>query len=83
MSIYQCLQAEDMIEEVKNAFKNNLPSLDWMDDETRAAAIDKVRGGGPNLMILLCGPFKEKAYVLLCPSVQCIVPQIFKLLPMW
>ncbi|XP_052820639.1 endothelin-converting enzyme homolog isoform X2 [Mya arenaria] len=34
-------KAEDMIEEVKMAFKNNLPSLEWMDDETRAAAIDK------------------------------------------
>lgn len=34
-------RAEDMIEEVKTAFKNNLPSLSWMDDETRAAAIDK------------------------------------------
>lgn len=31
-----------MIEEVKTAFKNNLPSLSWMDDETRAAAVDKV-----------------------------------------
>ena len=31
-----------MIEEVKMAFKNNLPHLKWMDDETRAAAVDKV-----------------------------------------
>ncbi|XP_060561809.1 endothelin-converting enzyme homolog isoform X3 [Ruditapes philippinarum] len=34
-------KAEDMIEEVKTAFKNNLPSLRWMDDETRKAAVDK------------------------------------------
>ncbi|KAH3827140.1 hypothetical protein DPMN_129069, partial [Dreissena polymorpha] len=34
-------KAESMIEEVKQAFKNNLPSLDWMDDDTRTAAIDK------------------------------------------
>lgn len=32
-----------MIEEVKTAFKNNLPKLTWMDDETRAAAVDKVK----------------------------------------
>ena len=36
-------KAEVMIDEVKTAFKNDLPSLLWMDDETRAAAIDKVR----------------------------------------
>ena len=35
-------KAEVMIDEVKTAFKNDLPSLLWMDDETRAAAIDKV-----------------------------------------
>lgn len=31
-----------MIDEVKMAFKKNLPNLHWMDDETRKAAIDKV-----------------------------------------
>ena len=35
-------KAEVMVEEVKTAFKNNLPDLSWMDDLTRAAAIDKV-----------------------------------------
>ena len=35
-------KAELMIEEVKTVFKNNLPDLSWMDDQTRAAAIDKV-----------------------------------------
>ncbi|KAL4221416.1 Endothelin-converting enzyme 2 [Mactra antiquata] len=34
-------KAESMIAEIKTAFKNNLPSLSWMDDETRKAAIDK------------------------------------------
>lgn len=33
--------AEKMIGEVKTAFKNNLPYLDWMDERTRRAAIDK------------------------------------------
>lgn len=33
--------AEKMIDEVKTAFKNNLPFLDWMDAKTRAAAVDK------------------------------------------
>lgn len=30
-----------MIEEIKDAFKNNLPHLEWMDSSTRQAAIDK------------------------------------------
>ncbi|XP_069117689.1 endothelin-converting enzyme homolog isoform X2 [Argopecten irradians] len=34
-------KAEHMIDEVKAAFKNNLPNLSWMDKETRAAAEDK------------------------------------------
>ena len=37
-------KAELMIAEVKTAFKNNLPDLSWMDDQTRVAAIDKVLG---------------------------------------
>ena len=40
-------KADLMIEEVKTAFENNLPDLSWMDDQTRAAAIDKV---GVNLL---------------------------------
>ena len=36
------LQSEEMIKEIKTAFKKNLPNLDWMDDATRRAAIDKV-----------------------------------------
>ncbi|XP_021346508.1 endothelin-converting enzyme homolog [Mizuhopecten yessoensis] len=40
------VKAEAMIDEVKTAFKNNLPNLGWMDTETRAAAVDKVRLGG-------------------------------------
>ena len=34
-------QAEQMIDEVKAAFKNNLPHLQWMDAKTRKAAIEK------------------------------------------
>ena len=45
MSGDQCLnlpsQAEQMIDEVKAAFKNNLPHLQWMDAKTRKAAIEK------------------------------------------
>lgn len=32
-----------MIEEVKTAFKENLPNLEWMDEDTRVAAKRKVR----------------------------------------
>lgn len=35
------LQAESMVNEIKDAFKKNLPRLSWMDDETRQAARDK------------------------------------------
>eukprot|EP00058_Branchiostoma_floridae_P004955 XP_002590443.1 hypothetical protein BRAFLDRAFT_62750 [Branchiostoma floridae] len=35
-------KAEEMIGEVKGAFIRNLPNLQWMDDETRRAAEDKV-----------------------------------------
>ncbi|XP_062578045.1 endothelin-converting enzyme homolog [Saccostrea cucullata] len=34
-------KAEKMVNEVKDAFKKNLPNLSWMDDETRQAAKDK------------------------------------------
>ena len=37
-----CVQAEEMISQIKNAFMANLPNLKWMDEETRAAAVDKV-----------------------------------------
>ncbi len=30
-----------MIQEIKDAFKRNLPLLEWMDDATRNAAIEK------------------------------------------
>ncbi|XP_071945743.1 endothelin-converting enzyme homolog isoform X2 [Antedon mediterranea] len=33
--------AKVMVEEIREAFKNNLPDLDWMDDETRKAASEK------------------------------------------
>lgn len=35
-------QASGMVEEVRSAFKRNLPDLGWMDDETRNAAKQKV-----------------------------------------
>ena len=35
-------QAEIMIEEIKEAFKENLPNLEWMDEETRQLARQKV-----------------------------------------
>ena len=31
-----------MISRIKAAFIDNLPNLQWMDDETRAAAVEKV-----------------------------------------
>ncbi|RUS83741.1 hypothetical protein EGW08_008492, partial [Elysia chlorotica] len=34
-------EAQEMIENVRTAFTDNLPNLDWMDDATRAAALDK------------------------------------------
>ena len=32
-----------MIQEIKDAFKANLPSLEWMDEPTRKAAVLKVK----------------------------------------
>ncbi|XP_071805577.1 endothelin-converting enzyme 2-like isoform X1 [Asterias amurensis] len=34
-------RASAMVEEIRSAFKNNLPDLEWMDEETRHAARDK------------------------------------------
>lgn len=39
--LFRC-QAERMISDVKAAFISNLHKLKWMDDATRAAAIEKV-----------------------------------------
>lgn len=44
-------QAENMIEEVKGAFKDNLPNLEWMDEETRNAARRKVSFGVSGLLM--------------------------------
>lgn len=38
------LQAEGMISEIRTAFKDALDNLSWMDEQTRQAAKDKVRG---------------------------------------
>ncbi|KAK3105380.1 hypothetical protein FSP39_023788 [Pinctada imbricata] len=35
------IKASEMIKKIKHAFKSNLPHLDWMDAETRKAAIEK------------------------------------------
>jgi putative endopeptidase len=35
-------KAQEMIRDIENAFESNLPSLDWMDDTTRARAKEKV-----------------------------------------
>ncbi|XP_056638014.1 endothelin-converting enzyme homolog isoform X2 [Diorhabda sublineata] len=35
------MQAEEMINNVRNAFKTNFKNLNWMDEETRKVAIDK------------------------------------------
>ena len=37
------VQAEDMIAEIKKAFIGNLPHVKWMDEETKAQALKKVR----------------------------------------
>lgn len=36
------LQAEEMIDYIKKAFKRNIYKLDWMDNDTRKSAIEKV-----------------------------------------
>ena len=36
------LQAEEMIADIKQAFKKNLANITWMDEETKQAALDKV-----------------------------------------
>lgn len=46
-----------MIDQIKTAFKSNLPKLKWMDDETRIAAIDKV------FIIMDCSEFSLSATV--------------------
>lgn len=35
--------AQQMIEQIREAFKENLASLDWMDPSTKKLAIEKVR----------------------------------------
>lgn len=46
--LHPCLQAEDMIAEIRTAFEESLDKLDWMDEKTRQAAKEKV------LLISLC-----------------------------
>jgi len=35
-------QAEEMIDYIRNAFKNNMHELDWMNEETKKVAFEKV-----------------------------------------
>lgn len=37
--------AEHMIDMVKESFMSRLPTIEWIDDETRAKAVEKVRKG--------------------------------------
>ena len=35
------MQAEEMIDYIRNAFKNNMHKLDWMNEETKKVAFEK------------------------------------------
>jgi hypothetical protein len=48
-------QAEEMINEVRDAFKANLKSLTWMDKETRDAAESKADAITDMIGEFLCG----------------------------
>jgi len=37
------VQAEEMIDYIKNAFKNNMHKLDWMNEKTKKVAFEKVK----------------------------------------
>ena len=39
-------QAGEIVEELRSAFINSLPNVDWMDDTTREAAKEKVTKNG-------------------------------------
>ena len=40
-SVVDVLQVESLLEEIRTAFIDNLPSVSWMDDETRDYATQK------------------------------------------
>ena len=42
MRVCVCIQAEEMIEYIRNAFKNNIKQLDWMNEQTKKVATEKV-----------------------------------------
>ena len=42
-----CLQTEEILREVRLAFEESLPGLDWMDSATKTRAIDKARAVYP------------------------------------
>ena len=60
------LQAESMIESVKEAFKTNLKNLDWMDEETRKSA----RGKADAItdMIGTLAPFCRSLFLATAPT---------------
>jgi len=53
--VLDCAQAEEMINEVRDAFKANLQNLTWMDKETRAAAESKADAITDMIGEPLCG----------------------------
>jgi hypothetical protein len=64
-----------MINAIRNAFKARLPSLDWMDDKTRRAAIDKVMihfvcKCGLKFIMLICQQNVQKFAFFLLPANQ-------------
>ena len=57
-----CIQAEDMIDYIRNAFKNNMYKLDWMNEETKKVAFEKVNC----VQIAIFVKYKhKKAYTLI------------------
>ena len=42
ISLHFFYQAEEMIAGIKDAFKANLPQVNWMDEETKNKALNKV-----------------------------------------
>lgn len=45
------LQVEEMVRNIKNSFRENLHSVEWMDEITRQRARDKVTNVNINLVI--------------------------------
>ena len=41
-SVFLSKKAEDMIKKIRSAFKDNVKTLDWMDEKTKKAVEEKV-----------------------------------------